>query len=173
MTFFGIATLIVSGEAQAQSREAEEKRKFAELLARRHSIVREVAHAREAAPSRHSIARDVAHATRATPAVSGFAGLAAATPLHPTLFGAGRDEFVVSIFESALGRPPTQEELNHYSKLLAQGLSPHALTVFLFKSPEHRIRLEEGLAPNINIHQAYRMALAEAKKAHHEGFPLP
>ena len=155
MACFGIASLIVSGEAQAQSREVQEKRKFAELLARRHSI-----------------AREVAHSSRATPAISGFAGLAASTPLHPSGFGPGRDEFVVSIFASAFGRPPTQEELNHISRLLAQGLSPHALTVFLFNSPEHRIRKEDGLAPDIDIHVAYRMALAQAKEGRRERFPL-
>ena len=156
IALLGIAGLVAGGKAPAQSREAKDKRMFAELLGR------ERTHARE-----------VAHATQATPAVSGFAGLDAASPLQPSGFGPGRDNFVESIFESTFGRPPTQQELDHLSRLLAHGLSPHTLLVILWESPEHRKLQEEGLAPHLTIHEAYRMAKEAAKESRQEGFPLP
>ena len=156
IALLGIAGLVAGGKAPAQSREAKDKRMFAELLGR------ERTHARE-----------VAHATQATPAVSGFAGLDAASPPQPSGVGPGRDAFVDSIFESTFGRDPTQQELDHLSRLLAHGLSAHTLLVTLWESPEHRKLQEEGLAPHLTIHEAYRMALAAAKEARQEGFPLP
>jgi hypothetical protein len=77
VAFFGIASLIASGVAQAQTRQAEERRKFAELLARRHSAAREAAVAREASfaelrARRHAAAaaREAASRVRATEAKS-------------------------------------------------------------------------------------------------------
>lgn len=180
INLLGIVVLIACGEGGARAQEPDRKRLFAGALRRREAVARQAEHA--AGPSSHVAARDAVarEKTRADsvtpstgPSPTGFAGLASASPLHPSGFGVGRDEFVDAFYQETFGRNPSQQELDRLSRSLARGVSPLTLASSLWNSPEHRRLVRMGLAPKITFRQAYDNAIAEGGQARRFGFPLP
>jgi len=177
MTFFakhraivcllGVACLIGSAEAQAQSRDDAQKRAFAELLARRAKASqaesrREIA-AEDRTARRNAETTTLARSHRVQPSDPNSAGVSSATPLVPSGFGSGRDAYVETLYEQILGRPPTQSELDYWSGVLASGVGPHQVARLLWNSPEHRTLVRLGEAPDIPKEKAYLDALAAGR----------
>lgn len=168
----GIAGLILSGEARAQSHEAA-KRSFAELLGRREKLVRE---ARAAGGSSFARApRDAfSHAVRRKPPqASDFNGLAAASPLAPSGHGVGRDSFVEAMYKETFGRAAKHRELDRLTKMLAFGMRPETLALILWRSPEHRALRRARDAPTVPFDRAYRNAMAAGWQARGGYFVTP
>jgi len=173
----GFACLIVSTEARAESRDEAHKRAFAELLARK-------AKASHAAESRREIAlaerkarrtaepTSLARLTTALPRIAVSAasvtGVASATPLVPSGFGAGKDAFVESLYSEILGRNPAQSELDYWSGVLASGVGFHQVASLIWRSQEHQTLERSGEAPNIPKLTAYHNALAARRAANQQ-----
>jgi len=167
----GVACLIGSAEARAQSRDDAQKRDFAELLARRAKTLQ--------AESRREIAADDRTARRTaetttlarSTGVRLFApssvGVASATPLVPSGFGAGRDAFVEALYPGILGRDPTQSELDYWSGVLKSGVKPNVVATEIWRSREHRTELRMHTSPGVPYNVAYRYALFIGDKVGH------
>jgi len=181
----GVACLIGSAEAQAQSRDVDaRKRAFSELLARRAKSSRAESRRETAAESR--IARRTAHTTRsarstrelslvalstspffaaASPLAASATGVSPATPLVPSGFGPRKDAFVETLYSEILGRNPTQSELDYWAGVLNSGVGFHQVASLIWRSQEHQTLVRSGAAPNVPKLTAYHDAIA-ARNSH-------
>jgi hypothetical protein len=163
LCLLGIACLMVSTEARAESSEAK-KRAFAEMLARRTTV--EQAQERRATPAaRKETPAAQPQLARVNPvATTNIAGIPPASPVAPTGYGFGRDAFVEALYSTMLGRPANESEVVYWDRLLVLGvLSPQQVADRIWFSLEHRTEQRNGTAPGIPLKIAYRQARAYGK----------
>jgi len=180
MCLLGVACVIGSVEAQAQSRDVDaRKRSFAELLARRAKASQAESRRDLAADAR--AARRTAERTRsarstrelslvglstspffaaASRSAASATGVSPATPLVPSGFGPRKDAFVETLYSEILGRNPTQSELDYWAGVLNSGVGFHQVASLIWRSQEHQTELRAGTAPNIPKLTAYHDAIA-------------
>jgi hypothetical protein len=178
LSLLSLACVIGSAKAQAQSREADHKRSFAELLARRAKAPRAESH-RAIAGTPHTASR-TAQTTRlarstdvipriapstspllatVSPLAASATGISSATPTIPSGHGPGRDAFVEDLYPLILGREPHQSELDYWSGVLARGVAPTIVARSIWNSQEHRSLVRTHKVPPISFETAYRKAL--------------
>jgi len=167
LCLLGVACLIVSTEARAESHEDAHKRAFAELLARKAK-----------AELRREHRDDAHHAAKVTAGPTSFkqwtavlqrieASAGGYYPISPVVasgFGAGRDAFVDSFYPTVLGRNPTQAEEDYWSGVLASGVGPNVVATLIWDSAEHRAELRSHTSPGVPYHIAYRYSLYIGKQ---------
>ncbi len=91
----------------------------------------------------------------------GTAQLAVTATAAPLVsgFGARRDAFVTALFRKGLGRLPDPKSLTFWSKRLAERVPPKAVARQIWRNPEHRRLVHQGLVARIPFQRSYADAL--------------
>lgn len=88
-------------------------------------------------------------------------------------FGAAIDAFVTTLFQEDLGTVPDPSTLKTWSGRLAAGVSPNAVALSIWSSPEHRMLVNQGVVPPISFARSYADALLAARRAGRGQGPIP
>jgi hypothetical protein len=83
----------------------------------------------------------------------------------PSGFGPRRDAFVTSFYHDGLARWPKSSGLYFWSRRLALGARPRAVGREIYTSPEHKLLVQQGLAPPIRFSHALLDAFHAARWA--------
>jgi hypothetical protein len=103
--------------------------------------------------------------TDSTGAVGRSTRTVTVSPSPPSGFGAGRDAFVTALYLEDLGRSPEPAGLAFWSRSLAAGVKPRTVALAIYLSPEHRLRVAQGLVAPVGFLTSYNDALRAGQLA--------
>jgi streptogramin lyase len=81
----------------------------------------------------------------------------------PSGYGPRRDAFVGRLYGAILGRNPESAGLNFWSGRLAAGASTRTVALAIFRSPEHKALIRQGVAPRVGFLKAFQLGQLAAK----------
>jgi hypothetical protein len=80
-------------------------------------------------------------------------------------YGSGHDAFVTTLYIEILARAPGPAGLSYWSRHLAHAAKPKTVALAIWRSREHRMLVNQHLAPPTTFHRSFADAIRAARDA--------